>query len=105
MTAAFFVSLVNICYLWKFRPFEDTKVLNLEIMNEATNFVLLYHVMCFAGLVPAAEDRYMLGWSFILVLVMNMLVHFSLLVKETFLSCKEDCKKKCRPKPTYEEQY
>lgn len=52
MSAAFFVSMVNICYLCKYQPFEDRKILKLEIMNEVTNFILLYHVMCFAGLVP-----------------------------------------------------
>ena len=37
----------------------------------------------------------MMGWSFIVFIAGNMLVHFSLLVKETINTCKIDCKKRC----------
>ena len=74
-------------------------MLKLEVMNELTNFLLLYTVMCFAGLVPEAEDRYMVGWAFIGILGANMLVHFTLLMIEQFRTCKETCKQRCcRPK-------
>ena len=96
LSAAFFVSMVNICYLCKYRPFEESKILKLEVMNEATNFILLYHVICFGGLVPDAPGRYMLGWSFIAFLGANILVHLTLLVIETFSNCKVDCKKRCK---------
>ena len=33
LSAAFFVSMVNICYLCKYQPFEERKILKLEVMN------------------------------------------------------------------------
>ena len=91
VSAAFFTSMVNVCYLCKYQPFEDRKVLKLEVMNEITNFLLLYHVMCFTGLVPEAEDRYAIGWSFIALISLNMAVHFTLLVIETIRNFKKRC--------------
>jgi hypothetical protein len=76
-------SIINICYLCKFKPFEDRKILKLEIMNEVTNIILLYHLMMFTDWVPEAETRYAIGWSFIFVISANILVHFSLLVYDT----------------------
>ena len=70
-------------------------------MNEITNFILLYHVMLFSGVVPDAADRYGLGWSFIVFVALNMLVHVSLLVWETAGEIRACCKQKykcCRPK-------
>jgi len=96
--------MVNICYLFMYKPFEDSKILKLEVMNEVTNFILLYHVILFAGLVPESVDRYMVGWSFIVFISANMLVHFILLVKETLGTCKEDIKKRCSKKPKEEEE-
>ena len=91
--------LVNICYLCAYQPFEERKILALEVMNETTNFILLYHVMCFTNFIPGAEDRYLLGWSFIGFLCCNMLVHLLLLVKDTVLTVRESCKKNCCRKP------
>ena len=75
--------MINLCFLIRQQPFEDSKVLKLEIMNEVTNFVLLYHTMLFTEYVTTIDTRYLIGWSFILVTCANMLVHFSLLVFET----------------------
>ena len=55
----------------------------LELMNEATHFILLYHVMLFAGMVPGPTDRYDLGYSFIFFLCVNLLVHMVFIVIET----------------------
>ena len=91
--------LVNICYMCAYQPFEERKILALEVMNEVTNLILLYHVMCFTRFIPNAEDRYQLGWSFIGFISCNMLVHFVLLVKDTVLTIRASCKKGCCRKP------
>jgi len=75
--------LINFCYLCKYKPFEDPKILKLEVMNEATNFMLLYHLMMFTQWVPEAATRYAIGGSFIFFICANILVHFSLLVNDT----------------------
>lgn len=56
----------------------------LEIMNELTYFVLLYHVMAFSGLVDDSVDRYSLGWSFLTFVIANLLVHFVNLIYESY---------------------
>ena len=96
--------MVNLCYLVVQRPFDDEKVNNLEIMNEVTNFFLIYHVFLFSGLVVESVERYAIGWSFIAFVGGNILVHFSLLVKETYQEMKPkitECRKKkcCRKWP------
>ena len=104
ITLAYVVGMVNLAYLVVQRPFDDEKVNNLEIMNEATNFLLLYHVVLFSGVVPDSETRYLLGWSFIGINAMNMMVHFGLLIKETYYSIKEWCKKRKAKKDQDEEE-
>ena len=104
ISVALFVGMVNLCYLVVQRPFDDAKVNNLEIMNESTNFILLYHVILFSGVVPDSQTRYMLGWSFIAFTGANILVHFSLLVIETAGEIKIWCKKKCNKKSAEEEE-
>ena len=80
ITVALACSLINAAHLFKYQPFEDRKILKLEMMNEMTNLFLLYHVICFSGLVLEAEDRFNLGWSFIMLVGANMSVHLLLLV-------------------------
>lgn len=89
LTASFVVGIVNLGYLMAWRPFGSDKINNLEIMNEATCLILLYHVMLFSSYVEDPETRYLIGWSFIFFTVQNMLVHFGLLLKDTYLEMKD----------------
>ena len=104
MAVNFAVGLVNLCYLVKFKPFDDERVNKLEVMNECTNFVMLYHVMCFTDFVPEAEDRYYIGWSFVACICMNLMVHLYLLIMDTVAQVKESCKEKCCKKKGEEEE-
>lgn len=99
ITLAFIVSLINVSYLCRVMPFEDRTVQKLEVMNEMTNLILLYHLLGFAGLIRESEDRYKLGWLFCIFIAANMLVHFTLLIISTLRSCKLEIKKKCAKKP------
>ena len=65
---------------------------------------MLYHVMCFTDFVPEAEDRYYIGWSFVACIVMNLLVHLTLLIMDTTAQIKESCKEKCCKKKKTEEE-
>lgn len=87
--------LIEICYLYLYRPFDDDLVLKLEIFNEFTNLVLLYHILLFSDWISDASTRYLIGWAFIGANAINMSVHFFLLLKETFASMKDWCKAKC----------
>ena len=74
------------------------------MMNELTNFFLLFHLYCFTDYVIEPEDRYLLGWSFITILGANVLVQLTVLSHATVRTIKRDCirKGKCcykRPLP------
>ena len=74
--------MVNICYLIRFKPYENEKLHYLEIINELTYFILLYHVMAFSGLIFDPADRYGLGWSFLVIFILNLVLHMANLVEE-----------------------
>ena len=73
-------------------------------MNEATNFIMLYHVMCFTDFVPEAEDRYLIGWSFLFFISLNLLVHLTLLIIDTMKQVKVSIKEKLNKKDNKEEE-
>ena len=54
----FVISMVSLAYLVVYKPFEDPLVNRLELINEVTNFVLLYHVYAFSGALADPEHRY-----------------------------------------------
>ena len=78
--------MVNLCYLVKYQPFEDRKILKLEIMNEVTNFILLYHLLTFTDFVGDVEARYSIGWSFLFFMCGNLCVHLYLMIKGMYIS-------------------
>ena len=82
-----------------YQPFEEVKIFRLEVMNELTNIILLYHLFFFTDFVGDAEVRYQIGWSFIAVTAGNMFVHFTLMVINMVCDLKEKIQNKCCPKP------
>ena len=54
----FVISMASLTYLVVLKPFEDPLVNRLEIMNEVTNFILLYHVYAFSGALADPGHRY-----------------------------------------------
>ena len=40
-------SFINLGYMLRYQPFEEVKILRLEVMNEVTNIILLYHLLLF----------------------------------------------------------
>jgi len=84
VVVALILAMVTISYLVVFKPFLHPRINALEIMNEATNFILLYHVILFSGFIPEAEDRYIMGWSFIAFTVANLVVHLGFMIDEIY---------------------
>ena len=82
-----------IIYLVYFFPLKERKMVKLETFNEITTVVLMYHLMCFSNFVPEAETRNQIGFSFIGIASMNILVHFYLLARENVVKLKEFCGK------------
>ena len=69
-------------------PFEESLVGKLEIFNEYTAMILLYHVFLFTGLVPSLTFQIAVGWSFVFFMCGNMSLHLYFLLKATVLDYK-----------------
>ena len=55
----------------------------MEIFNEVTNLILVYHMLTFTDWVADPRMRYQLGFSVILCVLMNVSVHFTFLIAST----------------------
>ena len=81
-------------YLGECWPFESTFATKMEIYNEVTNIILVYHMMTFTDWLDNPETRYNIGYSVLFLVCLNISIHFSYLMHDTFLRLKFSCKKK-----------
>ena len=77
-----------IIYLTYFRPMKSNFKNKIEIYNECTCVVLMYHLMCFSDFVPNASTRSELGKSFIFFIFLNVSVHLFFMLKESYSKLK-----------------
>ena len=70
----------------------------MEIFNEVTNIILVYHMLTFTDWVADPITRYSLGFSVILVVFANVTVHFTFLIQSSIYKVKLSCKKKLAAK-------
>ena len=82
------LTMVQIIYLQLYMPFEETLVGRLDLFNEYTAMILLYHVFLFTSLVPHLTFQMIVGWSFVAFMCGNMTVHVFFLLKTTLFTCK-----------------
>ena len=72
-----------LAYFLHYKPLESKTQLNLEILNEITIGILLYHIVCFSDIydpdVAKGGKEYM-GYTFDVCIAANLSVHLSLLV-------------------------
>ena len=69
-------------YLIALMPLEEDRDSKLEVFNEMTSLILLYHLVCFSDIVPQHHIRYNLGYPYISVAFINIAVHLVLIVRE-----------------------
>ena len=81
--AAQFLSLwFSINYLLLYKPFESKLTMSLELMNELTSGILMYHLIVFnPDWVSDNEPREFVGTSFIVIVCLNIAVHVFFLCK------------------------
>ena len=84
------ISVLVISYLISFNVFQDSRFNKLEIFNEVCTILTLYAVLYFTDIIYDVEYRYNVGWIFILIVAVNVLVHGSLMLIDT---CKTSCLK------------
>jgi hypothetical protein len=67
---------------------------SLEVFNEVTGLVLLYHVLYFTPILPSVEMQANIGYSFIVCMGANMVTHLYFLLRATFRDCNRKYKAK-----------
>jgi len=86
--------LFSTIFLLTFTPFEETLIQNLEVFNEITGLVLLYHVLYFTPILPSVEMQANIGYSFIFCMGANMATHLFFLLRASFRDCNRKYKVK-----------
>ena len=76
---------------WPFDSWFSTK---MELFNEVTNLLLVYHMMTFTDWVDDPTMRYQIGYSVMVVVFMNMSIHFFFLILDTIRKTRLSIKKK-----------
>ena len=90
LLALFLINCTSIVYLIKVKPFTNPAATKVEILNEVTFVLLLYHMMCFTDMVGNLETRYIMGYSYLVFASLNILFH---LVRMGYLNLKKLYKK------------
>ena len=62
-------------YLGGVRPFEGTFLNKLELYNEFTLLILVYHLMVLSALVFDPLIKFQVGWSIIAFAGLNLLIN------------------------------
>ena len=87
-------AMINAVYLLALWPLENVRDTKLEVFNEGTNLLLLYHLMCFSDMVPQHQIRYTIGYSFITTASINIGTHLILILMENIGVIRLKMKKK-----------
>ena len=82
-----------IIYLMYWWPFHTPLFTKIEVFNEVTTLLLLYHLFMFTDWLPKAKLRYLMGWSFIAITVVNLMFHLSSMLINTVGNLKKKVRK------------
>ena len=85
-----------IIYYGHFWPFEEHTLTKLEVFNEIIIMGSAYFMLAYTDWIPRAETRYTMGWYFIGLILVHLGFHMSLLIHNTFTSCKQKARKNYR---------
>ena len=71
-----YVNLLVFVYIGTVRPFKTFRKNKEELLNEAMIYMLTIIVTIFSDFCPVAEARYNIGWGYILINIVNILLKF-----------------------------
>ena len=90
------LSSIRLGILIRFDFLDKTFSRRMEIMNELTLILVIYQLFCLTEFVPEAETRHFaIGYAYITVVLLNVLVHLIFLLRGSFKRFRKWCKKKC----------
>lgn len=88
------LTVVNFGYVLSVKPF-DTSLLNIsEVMNETIVFLASYHLLCFTDFVDSVDRENDVGWSLIVLIMVNILLNMAIFVYVVFGLTKLKCKRR-----------
>jgi hypothetical protein len=67
-------------YLLKVRPFTENFNNNLETFNEICILIGTYHLLAFTDFVDDPQLKYKMGWSLIIISLLNITVNVLIIV-------------------------
>ena len=76
------LTLVACSYVLLYRPFEEPRQNRLEVMNEVITLGLIYLCLCFTDLIEEAKTQYLIGFFFIVLFGVCILVHLGFMFKD-----------------------
>jgi len=69
------------------RPFLEHDKYHLEMLNELTVSLMVYHIICFTPYNQSIEAQDTMGWSLNLVLCGNLVINVGLIAISVFKDC------------------
>ena len=79
------LSMISLCYLLLYKPFEDSLMQKLEVFNNITEIIVLYSVLSITNANPNASHP-LYDALFISPLIGNISVHLFFLIKSSIKS-------------------
>jgi hypothetical protein len=76
-------SLLSLCYLIIYKPFDSVILNKVELFNEGTLYMVCYPVLMF--LVGSESDNYDFGWLLIGLIIVNIGINIFIMVVVTSL--------------------
>lgn len=89
------LGLMFVLYLAKYKPFIEDFDNKLQLINEIVYVILAYHQLMFTDYVTEAETKSMVGWSWVMVALVNLVFPNLYLVIDGMWP---DIKRSCRGK-------
>lgn len=80
------LNLVCLIYQGYSAPFNSRFKNRLELFNELTVVVCSLHMMTFTDWIPDYSTQYLMGWSMIIVIIINLIVNLFIIVVFSFKS-------------------
>ena len=67
------LSMMFSCYLIRYRPFIESEMNNVQIINEVYYTVISYHQLMFTDFVQDASGKNLVGWSMVCMCLLNLI--------------------------------
>ena len=66
----------------------------MEEFNEVCTILIIYSLICMSKMVSSINTKYMVGFYFIFVIILNLGTHLYFLIRDLFISMKNKLRKR-----------